>query len=137
MVISIYAVGGVALGLLISDIVHPESFHWLALGLGPVICLSFLALRRFVQLPQAVRKLDPVVFSKREVVLKAETLEWTYESGLHTRVPWSLVRKVQVLRGIYLIYLPGGSFFQLPRRALTNDQEHYLVDRLREIKMLP
>jgi hypothetical protein len=98
---------------------------------APVIfALSFVA-HRFVTLPAQLRKLDKIFFSTRIVRMTSEGLSMSYEGGLLTFVPWSQLRKCQVLAGVYMLGIPGGNFLQLPRRALSNDEEHFLVDHLR------
>lgn len=107
---------------------------WLAL---PVLFAGSMLVYRFRTLPRQIRKADPLTFASRDVVLTDAGISWDYVGGLHTTLPWTLVRKAEVYRGIYLLFLPGGNYFVLPRRALDNDQEHYLVDRLRDVKLLP
>jgi|GEM_PF-5924899 len=107
----------------------------------PLLAIAFVILGlvrfRHGQLPAAFRKADPVTFANRSFSMGRESCQWTYEGGLQTRLPWRMVRRVQVIDGIYLLYRPGGTAFWLPRRALTSDQEHFLVDRLREVGQLP
>src|SRR5437879_3968956 len=68
---------------------------------------------RYQLIPKQVRKFDPIMFADRVVVMTEESCEWTYEGGLMTRIPWKLLRKAQVVEGIYLLFMPGGNFLQL------------------------
>jgi hypothetical protein len=106
---------------------------WIA---APVLFLGTIVRHRYWTLLQTIRKMDPLIFSNRVMVMREDGFSWTYESGLSSYVPWRLLKKAEIVNGIYLLHLPGGNYFQLPRRALSNDQEHYLVDRLRSIGVL-
>jgi hypothetical protein len=120
------------MGLAVSSVTNQIS-GWLA---TPIAFLALLALFALVTIPRQMRLIDKLMLSNREVVLTEHGCSWTYESGLHTYVPWDVFRKAEVYKGIYLLYIPGGNFLMLPRRALSTDQEHFLVERLRSKGLL-
>jgi len=118
-------------GFLVALLVWSLSQNLLGLLVAPVVVLGGMAAFRYSTLPAQIKKLDPLVFADRTLVLTEESCSWTFEAGLQSTVRWTLVRKVEVVEGIYQLSLPGGNAVNIPRRVLTSDQEHFLVERLR------
>jgi hypothetical protein len=123
---------GFGVGGLIAWVVD-RAAAWFA---APAAFVVMFLLLRFVTLPRQIRKLDPLFFANRQVVISEQGCAWTFEGGLHSFLPWSLTRKAECYRGVYLLYLPGGNYLQLPRRALSQDQEQFLIERLRSFGLL-
>lgn len=114
-----------------------SSDPWYLLLLPGIVALG-LVTRRYSVLPRQLRGLQAgVPFTERDAKLTRQGCTFSYTSGMQSFIPWALFKKADFRDGIYILTIPGGLNYYLPRRVLTDDQEHYLVDRLREAKLMP
>lgn len=99
--------------------------------------LSWFAVR-YVTFPRHLEtQLKNSKIGERQVALNLKAITWSIASGIESTVPWTAITSVESDAVRFVITIPGGQFFVIPRRALDQDSEHYLVDRLRETQKLP
>ena len=107
-----------------------------ALAWIPIFVILF-SIHMAIILPRNVKRAHSITFADREMTMTATHLSWKIGDDLESRVSWKVITKASFFKAIHLLALPGGNMVAIPRRVLTNDQEHFLVDRLREHRLLP
>jgi len=131
------AYGGFILGLPVvvaAAVVLASDMPWLSgffAGFVVCVCTGYLRRRR-----AALRQLQRFAGETLDIRLSTEGL--TFQTRLDsTRLPWNTLSRADVLRDVWMLRLRdrGGPVF-LPSEILRGEPEAFLLDRLREHRIL-